>query len=192
MVDFESKGWIETYSGERFELQSDCIGQVDPIDIAHALSMLVRYNGHVKSTHTHYSVAEHCCHLTDYVLNKHSSLIDALTILHHEDPEAYIGDLARPVKQLCPDFSKLEDRLARRMAKRFGTTYPFPDWLKEYDARILCDEREQVMNKTDHEWPSDHLQPLGIQVACWHPSRAKYEWMRRHEALSAICFRTRS
>jgi len=49
--------WIQTYTGKPFWILEPHADDIDIVDIAHALSMLCRYNGHTKRF---YSVAEHC------------------------------------------------------------------------------------------------------------------------------------
>ncbi|CAJ0557650.1 unnamed protein product, partial [Mesorhabditis spiculigera] len=44
------------HSGQQFDLLRPTAGMIKPLDIAHALSNLCRFNGH---TRTHYSVAQH-------------------------------------------------------------------------------------------------------------------------------------
>ena len=183
------EGWIETYTGRRFHLRGDDPDEMVPEDIAHALALIVRYNGHIRSTFLWYSVAEHCCHLTDFAAQQGATPRELLTVLHHEDPEAYIGDLARPVKQMLPDFRALDTKLGERAAKRFGLLLPAPPWLKEHDARIIVDERRQVMGRTKNTWTGDHLEPLGITIEFWDPPTAKREWLTRHDRLTAQCIR---
>lgn len=49
--------WMQTYTGRRFYPLDPRPDEIDPEDIAHALSLLCRYGGHVDRF---YSVAEHC------------------------------------------------------------------------------------------------------------------------------------
>ena len=48
--------WIQTYTGIKFDALNPKPKMIDIVDIAHALSMTCRFNGHVKNF---YSVAEH-------------------------------------------------------------------------------------------------------------------------------------
>ena len=52
-----SDNWIQTYTGKKFDIDNLDPSMVCLEDIAHALSMLCRYNGH---SEVFYSVAEHC------------------------------------------------------------------------------------------------------------------------------------
>jgi len=136
-------GWIELGSGLPFYFGAEppqLASMMLVEDIAQSLSRLCRYNGHTKR---HYSVAEHCILMADYVDRQGGSALDCLTALHHDDAEYIIGDLPRPVKYKMPQFKELETRLDEAVAIRFETIWPMPPWLKELDARILVDERDQ-------------------------------------------------
>lgn len=178
-------GWIETHSGRKFHFENFGPENFWLPDIAVALARQCRYNGH---TRRHYSVAEHCCHMADHVVASGGSARDALTALHHDDPEYVMGDMVRPLKQDFPGFSALEESMHCAVAQRFGTHYPHPDWLKSLDSRILVDERRGVMNRSLNVWGTDELQPLG-DVRFWSvlgrwAAYARSQWMRRHADLS--------
>ena len=49
--------WMQTFTGRQFFPLDPHPNDVDPVDIAHALSLICRYGGH---TRRFYSVAEHC------------------------------------------------------------------------------------------------------------------------------------
>jgi hypothetical protein len=154
--------WMQTYLGGRFYPLDPRPEDVHPRDIAHALSLICRYGGHVLRF---YSVAEHCLLLSHAVAPEH-----ALWALLHDATEAYVGDMVRPLKVDMPAYCEAEDRVAVAIAARFGlegTTMP-PE-VKEADTRILLDERAAVMRPTSDDWQTDGLQPLGVHV-CGLPS----------------------
>ncbi len=179
-------GWIELINGTQFyfEAPEDYMIQVE--EVAHALSMLCRFNGH---TRRFYSVAEHACLMSDWVMTQNWATPQyGLLALHHDDAEYIIGDMARPVKMKVPQFKTLETTLDKAIAHRFGTEYPFPPWLKEIDRRILVDERRGVMNTSINEWGTDHLKPLGAKfwwILGRFPWVAKCRYLKRHRRLTA-------
>jgi hypothetical protein len=59
--------WLQTNSGGRFYPFNPRVEDVNIADIAHALSLLCRYGGHVDRF---YSVAEHCVLMADWVLHE--------------------------------------------------------------------------------------------------------------------------
>lgn len=158
-------GWIETYTGQQFHFANPQPSEIHIEDIAHALSLLCRYNGHTKRF---YSVAEHSILISQWLLfNGYEDL--ALTGLLHDGAEAYIGDMPRPIKVTMPEFKRLEERIDRAVSLRFGTAYPFPPIVKELDTRILVDERKQVMNPSPNKWGTDDLEGISVEMDLWQP-----------------------
>lgn len=179
--------WMETRSGVRFQFMDPQPEQIVLEDVALALSRACRYGGH---TRRFYSVAEHCCLMSDWVMRQPwGSPADALTALHHDDAEAYIGDLPRPAKQNIPQFKAVETGIDRAVAARFGTAYPLPAWLKRADTAILVDERSQVMAQSGNRWMIDNHAPLGVRT-WWLMGRFSWwvrrEWLARHHRLTAM------
>ncbi len=181
------EGWVELVSGTRFYFESPTDDMIHPEDVAHSLSKLCRYNGHTKRF---YSVAEHACVMSDWVIKQPwATPRDGLTALHHDDPEYIIGDLITPIKVTMPQFKKLEIVLSQALAHRFMTEWPFPDWIKETDNRIIKDERRSIMNLSINEWGIEDLEPLNVKFMPISGRSSKlmaWQWMRRHKRLSAM------
>ncbi len=80
-------------------------------DIAHALSLLCRFNGHVEAF---YSVAQHSVLVTFLCAQRFRAHWDAPRLraaLMHDAAEAYVGDLPTPLKEVLPEFRRLEKRV---------------------------------------------------------------------------------
>ena len=52
--------------------------------------------------------------------------------------------------------------------------------VKEYDNRILLDERDQIMSRPPADWNIPG-QPLGIQIEGWEPQQAYEEFMSEYD-----------
>ena len=77
-------------------------------DIAHALSMLCRANGHFK---TFYSVAQHSINCMKEAAARGYSERLQLACLLHDGSEAYLADITRPVKVELPRYKEIEEPL---------------------------------------------------------------------------------
>ena len=194
-------GWIETYTGKAFHLLNPQVEEFCMEDVAHALSMICRYNGHAQR---HYSVAEHSCLIADAVhkeIRRQSSphyippftkggdlhrLRVELSALVHDAAEAYIGDMTRPLKVKMLAFKEVEARIDLKVAEWLGLEYPFAKIIKEYDSRILHDERKQVMSQSTNMWGTDSLEPIGVEVQFWDNKRAKREFTDRFLYLTSM------
>lgn len=156
--------WIQTFSGRQFWPLDPRPEEIHIEDIAHALSNVCRFNGHVRQF---YSVAEHSVFLALCTPVEHR-----VAALLHDASEAYLCDLPRPVKRCVVGYAEAEDRLMQCIAEKFGFTLPLPEIVKLNDNRILLDEREQFMHPTDHDWDLG-CDPLGVTLRGWLPRDAE-------------------
>lgn len=140
-------GWIQTYSGGQFWPCQPRAEDVRLEDIAHALSLKARYEGHTKR---HYSVALHsiccCLHAPDHL---------RLAALLHDASEAYMPDVARPTKvQWGAVVKDTEALLHQAVYDAFGLGYmlPLDPQIKVIDNRMLVTERRDLMNRCTLKW----------------------------------------
>ena len=141
-------------------------------DIAHATARICRYTGHVQDF---YSVAEHCVLMSRAIPQEFRKIA-----LLHDASEAYMNDIASPIKQSLPDYKKIEDGVQKVIAEKFGIPYPFPAIVHEYDKRILMDERAQVIGEFLPGW-SHEYESLGITIPGWGYKKAEREYLKRWE-----------
>ncbi|WP_043309536.1 phosphohydrolase [Pseudomonas sp. ML96] len=174
--------WILTRSGRKFDLAAPTPDMVDPADIAHSLSMQCRFNGH---TNRFYSVAQHCCLVSNLVPAEHQ-----LAALLHDATEAYVGDLVRPLKQGMREFyeaqslESLYDAVERRVwiaiCFRFDLDPHLPDCVKHADLVALATEKRDLMPEHPEPWPClDGIQAHADQIDPWEPSAAAINYHRR-------------
>lgn len=173
--------FIETYTGRAFYPLHPIKEALSIIDIAHALSNQGRYSGH---TAFFYPVAQHCCLLAAYVTNHGGSALDALQILMHDSPEAYLIDMPRPVKQHMPEYRTWDNAINSVIRSWMGWDgIPIPHWQDELDSRIIVDERAQLMSKSGNDW-GHKLEPLGIGIEPWSPEEAERTFLTQYAAYS--------
>lgn len=101
--------WMQTYSGKKVWIGAPRPEDIEFDDIAHHLSMICRFGG---ACRRFYSVAEHCI-LVSKLVPRHL----ALPALFHDSPEAYLGDVIRPVKCHLSEYKALELRFAAVIAE---------------------------------------------------------------------------
>jgi len=178
--------WMQTYTGGQFWPLDPRPEDILVVDIAQALSMTCRYNGHVTAF---YSVAEHSVILSNFV-----SPENALAALLHDAAEAYVGDMVRPLKQDMPQFKEAEDKILGMIFAKYGLDtervddkiVPFiPDEVHDADNRILLDEKNQLLARGSYQWHQElnGTKRLGVDVHCWSPRVAKEEFMYRFDQL---------
>ncbi len=146
-------------------------------DIAHALGNLCRYTGH---TSEFYSVAEHCTLVSYLVPEQH-----AMAALLHDAHEAYVNDLASPVKALLPQYKELEDRVQAAMLESFGIEVPLDPCIKQADKMAMAMEVRALMKDPYGDYWKDvtKLQPSGMRVWCLNPVDARLNFLDRYYEL---------
>lgn len=182
MESYKGKDWIETYTGRQFRPMDPDPRAFNLLDAAHSLAYKCRYNGH---TQRFYSVAEHTCLMTNYAYRQlgvraPSVLLEVLT---HDWPETFFPDVCRPLKQFCPELVAAERRVGGMIREWLGLRGEVPEIVKELDSRIIVDERCAVMVNSPHNWSTDALEPLGVEVRCWDPQKAEQSWLTMAAAL---------
>ena len=142
-------GTITTYTGHKFDPMNPQMETLDIRDIAHALSLTCRGNGHVKQF---FSVGQHCIMCAREAMARGYSKRVILGCLLHDASEAYMSDVPRPFKEVLPEYVKLEEKLIDLIYTRFiGST------LTEEEMKLVSRVDDAVLYY-------DMLELFGI---CW-------------------------
>lgn len=122
-------GHIKTYVGNWFDPMEPDMNSIDIRDIAHALSLTCRGNGHVKHF---FSVGQHCVNCALEAEARGYSKRVILGCLLHDASEAYMSDVPRPFKEVLKEYQKAEDKLLDLIySKYLGST------LTEVEKRLV-------------------------------------------------------
>lgn len=98
--------WTQTVTGRAVSLTEPRPEDIDLMtDVPHALGRICRYTGHVGADH--YSVAQHCVIGAETIFAETGDRLLAAAFLLHDAHEAYLGDIATPVKVAICDPRKL-------------------------------------------------------------------------------------
>lgn len=142
-----NKDFIITYSKQKFSPLNARNEDIEIIDIAHALSLMCRANGHIKHF---FSVAQHCLNCAREARERGYSRDVQLACLLHDASEAYLSDITRPIKRSLPQYSEIEAVLQGRIYERFGLTGLQEDdfaAVKEIDDAMLYYELLELMEE---------------------------------------------
>jgi len=147
--------------------------------IALSLSRLNRFNGYTKYP---YSVAQHSVYCALQIDNGDPEL--ALAALLHDAAEAFVGDVTRPLKQLCPDYLNIEDRVQRAIYRYYELPERMPDAVKEVDVGMLVTEMRQLTLL-----PPERLSQLPegypLEIHEWEPLGAYARFIQHFYLLEA-------
>ena len=148
---------ILTYSKIMFDPLHPQTELIEIADIAHALSMLCRANGHFKSF---YSVGQHCINCMLEAKARGYSRRVQLGCLLHDASEAYLSDVTRPVKEELPAYRLIEEPLQEVI------------WNKWLGESLTREERRQVFEIDDQILAHEFLSLMEYKLVEQTPALA--------------------
>jgi 5'-deoxynucleotidase YfbR-like HD superfamily hydrolase len=182
-----NQGWIQTFTGRKFYPLAARPEDVDLRDIAHALALKCRFNGHCR---TFYSVADHSLRVSR-LLEKQSRQL-ALWGLMHDAAEAYLADISGPIKSAfhvhtgsrMEPFDEAEDRLLAVIAD--ALKFPPIDYaaVRDADYTLLVTEGRDLLNATPEDWSMTQT-PLFEKIVPLSWSEAERDFLARYGSLTS-------
>ena len=157
--------YITTYTGIRFVPTKPCEKDIKIEDIAHALSLICRGNGHVKHF---FSVAQHSINCALEAKARGYEKRVQMGCLLHDASEAYLSDITRPVKKYLPEYLKFEEQLQTMIDRKYISkplTKSDYDQIRGVDDDMLYYELEALLKETQTGMPPVMSSQLRICVS---------------------------
>ncbi len=173
--------YITTYTGKHIDPIEPEVTKFDIHDIAHALSLICRGNGHVK---TFFSVGQHCINCALEAEARGYTQRVVLACLIHDASEAYLSDVPRPFKQCLPQYRQIEDNMLVAIYERFlGTplTKEEEELVRWVDNDMLYYDMRELLGETIGE-----REPQ-IRISLDYTVRSFAEVERQYLALYEKC-----
>ncbi len=115
---------IHTYTGEVIDLLDVQPHNIHIEDITKSLGCTRRFNGHtLESASTPWTVLHHSLYVSDMLFARGCTRQTVVAALLHDAHEAYIGDIATPVKNIIAEtdaYHQLVESIDAAVAARFG------------------------------------------------------------------------
>ena len=129
--------YITTYTGNHIDPADPDPEAISIRDIAHALSLICRGNGHVRNF---WSVGQHCLDCAHEAQARKLSPRMILACLLHDASECYMSDVPRPMKKHMQEYQRQEKGILKVIFEKFLgsdlTTAEIRE-LKEIDDALL-------------------------------------------------------
>lgn len=168
---------VETASGLYVDLNDPDPATIVLDDVAHHLAHICRYTG---ACDRHYSVAEHAVLVARILEARGHDPMVCLIGLHHDDHEAYTGDVGRPLKRLLAANGG-DDTILRRIEQTvqatIATALHLPvtshreviDAVKDADDTALAAEAYYLMPSRGRGWHVEgKVPPANLDMGLWH------------------------
>lgn len=142
----DKQDYILTYGKIHFTPMAPDTTEIKLVDIAHALSLLCRANGHFPQF---FSVAQHCINCEAEARARDYSKKLRLACLLHDASEAYISDITRPVKKNLLEYIAIENKLQKAIWRAFNINLTQDELalVYEVDDAMLYAEFEALMGE---------------------------------------------
>ena len=186
--------WIQVSYGGKFHYLNPEPEEIYIEDIAHALSLNCRFNGH---TERFYSVAQHSCMVAKHVMEYSQNPIWGLAALLHDAAEAYIPDMPRPIKGYIVGYAELEKNILHAILKKMrlpDLTCPkdrrtsaleeLISIIKVHDNRSVITEKRDFLLPGGPKWDlEEYFEPYKEKIHALTPANAEREFMIFFRAL---------
>ena len=184
--NLKNKQWIQTFTGKKIEPLRADPSQVNIEDIAHALAYKCRYTGHCEPF---YSVAEHSVRVAG-LLPPDLKLAGLL----HDAAEAYLPDVAAPIKSLIyletptgtRTFSYVEKEVLHAIGEGLDLVHNINlcevEQVKYADLTMLATEVRDLMAPPPSTWGL-LLLPDPTIIEAWSAKEAEIEFLHLFHTL---------
>lgn len=110
------KDCLTTYTGVYFDTFAPEEDKIRIEDIAHALSLMTRANGHFPEF---FSVAQHSIQCCREAIARNYVPRVVMACLLHDASEAYLADITRPVKKYMTMYIQIEEQLQNMIYRKY-------------------------------------------------------------------------
>lgn len=197
---------IQVAFGGRFNPLKDIApgNDLDEVIIGHGLSLTNRWNGftsHADGSPLAYTVAQHAVHVADLTQMARKDLVPgwdwenspspALWGLHHDDPEAIISDIVRPIKPKLSNYVEIENRIERGIIDRFDIPINagILEAVRRVDNLMIFLERDALMGRPERPYSNEADHPRFTifdvipEFRVWTPAEAKARYIQKHHEI---------
>jgi uncharacterized protein len=181
---------MELASGAYLDLLDPDPALIRVTDIAHHLAQINRYTG---ATRRPMSVAEHTILVADRLRALGYGAATILRGLHHDDAEAYAGDVGRPLKRaLGAAYAAVENTLDEVICDALDLPMANYEPIKAADDWALAAEAWHLLPSRGEGWfcwglydPDDRANPPAesrlLDGSSLSPETLKLLWLGQHE-----------
>lgn len=163
MTHVPSSYEVETFTGKFVDVSDPQVDTICVEDIAHSLSNICRYGGHCRHR---YSVAQHAVFVSERLRRQGRSKLHQLTGLHHDDSEAYLCDVPRPIKKLFGrQYEVLTEVMDETICQALFSGLIVPSFF--HDPVIKDSDNWALFVEAKHMLPSQGINWAGSQLDDW-------------------------
>lgn len=179
---------IRLRSGVYFDLENPTPDMVCISDIAGSLSKICRFGGQVDRW---YCVAEHAINCACVAMSDRGCPEFIMAVLMHDATEAYVGDCVKPLKNLLPDYSRIESVVESAISKKFGIDFAkWHDDIQEIDRAVVIAEKRLLFTPDGVTWTGESdVRIVPVTAAFCSPKVAEESFLSVFNTVSELIAR---
>lgn len=166
--------YITTYGGIHFIPAKPEADKIHITDIAHALSLICRGNGHVKHF---FSVGQHCIHCAVEAAARGYNERVCLACLLHDASEAYMSDVPRPFKKYIPEYTVYEKRILELIYEKYlgsSLTREEEGLVKGIDDDMLYFDLRELLGEVSSEKEPEMKSKFSLEFISFSEVEKRY------------------
>jgi 5'-deoxynucleotidase YfbR-like HD superfamily hydrolase len=105
----------------------------------------------------------------------------------HDAAEAYIGDVATPLKNLLDDYAAIEKKVEQAVFAYFELSLPLSIFTKQADQIMLATEKRDLLPPSPDDWfAGTGIEPMTQKIMPLSSNVAKRLFLERYTHLTRI------
>lgn len=172
------KNMIHLVSGGSYNFTNPELSVYTIEDIARNLSHINRFTG---STEVAYNVSQHSVYVS-LLLEAWGHQHLAMEGLLHDAVEAFTGDVSRPLKDLLPDYRKIELKNEKAIFAKYNLPFPMDFLTKQADNAVFVAERRDLQPKCPQgmmDKEGNVIQAAPFKIVPWSAKKSEKEFLKR-------------
>lgn len=178
---------IHLFTGGHFSFECPEASVYTISDIAHNLSHINRFTG---SSEVAYNVAQHSIYVSLYLEQQGYPISTQLAGLMHDSSEAFLNDISKPLKQLLPDYRKIEYKCEKAIFEKYGLLFPMEACIKDADNAVFVAERAQLQPLCPQGliYNGKKVDAAPFHIVPWSAKKSYQQFLKRYDELGGIRF----
>lgn len=168
---------IHLYTGGFFDFNNPEKSLYNIDDVSRNLAHINRFTG---STKYPYSVGQHSVYVSLLLEMWGYPRITQMIGLMHDSGEAFLNDIAKPLKNMLPDYRKIEHKVEKAIFEKYSLPFPMEACIKDADNAVFVAERQQLQPGIDCNLD---VQAAPFIIVPWKPEKCYDEFLKRYYEL---------
>ena len=104
--------------------------------------------------------------------------------LLHGGGEAFLNDIAKPLKNMLPDYRKIEHKVEKSIFTKYKLPFPYDKLTKDADNAVFVAERRDLQPLCPQGM--DGVEAAPFKIVPWSAEKSEKEFLKRYYELGGV------